>query len=338
MSIRQLLPQVVEGQHLSREQAAEVMASIMEGEATPAQIAGFLVALRMKGETVPEITGLAQVMREKAIRLTPAAGDLVDTCGTGGARVKAFNISTAAAFVLAGAGVPVAKHGNRSATRASGSADVLEALGINLAASPERVSACVDRVGIGFLFAPHFHPAMRYAAPVRKELGVRTIFNLLGPLTNPAGATIQVLGVFAPQWVEPIAQVLANLGSRRAFVVHGEPGIDELSTMGPTLVAEVDQGKVRTYQVTPGQFGLPVADPAALAGGTPDENARLVLGVLSGEQGPRRDIVLLNAAAGLAAAGRALDIAEGLGLAAEAIDSGQALARLEQLREFTNQP
>lgn len=337
MSVRDVLPLLVEGKDLTREQAAAAMGQIMEGEATPAQIAGFLTGLRMKGETAEEITGLAQVMREKAITLFPA-GEVVDTCGTGGARVKAFNVSTTAAFVLAGAGAAVAKHGNRSATRPSGSADVLEALGVNLAAGPERVSECINRVGIGFLFAPHFHPAMRYAAPVRKELGIRTIFNLLGPLTNPAGAQVQVLGVFGPQWVEPIARVLANLGSRRAFVVHGEPGIDELSTMGMTHVAEVEGGTVRTYDLAPGMYGLPLAKPEDIAGGTPAENAELVLGVLSGERGPRRDIVCLNAAAGLLAAGLVRSLGEGVALAGEVLDDGRALGRLEELREYSNRP
>jgi len=337
VTIRELMPLLVERKDLTTEQAAGAMTQIMEGEATPAQISGFLTALRMKGETVAEITGLARVMREKAVRLEPA-GEVVDTCGTGGARVKAFNISTTAALVLAGAGVPVAKHGNRSATRPSGSADVLEALGVNLGVTPGRVSACIDEVGIGFLFAPHFHPAMRYAAPVRKELGIRTIFNLLGPLTNPAGAPVQVLGVFAAEWTEPLARVLANLGSRRAFVVYGEPGIDEFSTMGPTRVSEVKDGRVQTWRLEPQEVGLSLASPEDVAGGTPAENAVTVRAVLGGERSPRRDIVLLNAAAGLVAAGRAADLREGLAQAAESVDSGRAAACLDRLREFTHQP
>jgi len=336
MSIRDALQRVVDGKDLGREEAAQAMTDIMEGAATPAQMAGFLTALRMKGETVEEITGLAQVMRQKAVLVHPAAPDLVDTCGTGGARVKTFNVSTTAAFVLAGAGVAVAKHGNRSATRASGSADVLEALGVNLAVDPERVTKCIDRVGIGFLFAPHFHPAMRYAAPVRKDLGIRTIFNLLGPLTNPAGATVHLMGVFAPEWTEPLARTLGNLGCRRALVVHGEPGIDELSTLGPTRVSELDGGQVHTYQVAPGQLGLPIAQPEQVAGGTPQENAQIAVAVLSGEPGPCRDLVLLNAAAGLMIAGVAKDLEQGLTVAANVVDKGLALHKLEQLRAFTN--
>ncbi|UCH35454.1 MAG: anthranilate phosphoribosyltransferase [Armatimonadota bacterium] len=332
--IQDIIGKLIERRDLTEEESAAAMTCVMDGEATPAQIAGLLVGLRMKGETPDEITGFVRVMRDKAVRIKPKRYPLADTCGTGGDRVKTFNVSTAAAFVVAGAGVAVAKHGNRSVTSKCGSADVLEALDITLEMEPEDVSRCIDEVGIGFMFAPRFHPAMKHAAPVRRELGVRTVFNLLGPLTNPAGATAQVLGVPGPEWAEPLARVLANLGAERAFVVHGACGVDEISTAGETLVHEVRDGEVNSYSIRPEEFGLTCAEPESISGGDAAENARTLVGILEGNAGPKRDIVLLNAAAAIAAGGAAADLAEGLSVATEAIDSGAALARLREMQAF----
>ena len=334
--IGEAIQKLVEGQNLTEQEATAVMNEIMTGEAAPTQVACFLTALRMKGETVEEITGFAKVMREKAVRISCGRKMLVDTCGTGGDLIKTFNISTAAAFVVAGAGVAVAKHGNRSVTSKSGSADVLEALGINLKAEQQQAGQCIDEIGIGFLFAPAFHPAMKYALPIRKEIGIRTVFNILGPLTNPAGAQAQVLGVYHPDLTELMAGVLGNLGSRRAFVVHGMGGLDEISTFGETKISELKDGKVSTYQMTPDQFGIPEADIKDLAGGTAEENADILKAIFDGQPGPQRDIVLLNAAAALVAAGKAADFSEGIAMGAQSIDQGQALAKLEQLRDHTN--
>ena len=333
--IQQALARLLDGHDLSREEAKGVMGSIMSGEATPAQIAGFLIALRAKGETADEIAGCAEAMREHALPVRPQRGDLVDTAGTGGDGARTINISTAAALVAAAAGAGVAKHGNRAVSSACGSADVLEALGFDLDQSTERVARSIDELGFGFLFAPTHHPAMRHAAPVRSELAARTVFNVLGPLTNPAGARAQVVGVYAPELVRTIAEVLAQLGATRAFVVHGAGGIDELSPAGPNFVCEVVNGDVRARNIDPLEFGLPRCDPSDLRGGSPAENAAAIRAVLAGENGGRRSAILLNAAGAIAAGGHAEDLREGLELAREAVDSGAAAARLDELIAFT---
>jgi len=329
--IQDLISTLVHRQDLTREQAAEAMGVLMSGEATPCQIAGFLVALNMKGETVEEITGFAETMRALATRVPTSRRPLVDTCGTGGDRSGTFNISTAAAFVVAGAGVPVAKHGNRSATSKCGSADVLEALGVNIDASPEKVGRCIDEIGIGFLFARKLHTAMKHVAAARTELRIRTVFNILGPLTNPAGACGQVMGVFDAGLVEPLAHVLGQLGSRHAFVVAGSDGLDEVTLDGPSMVAEVRGGSVRKYEVSPGQFGLKTTSADQLKGGDPETNAAILRDVLEGKKGPHRDVALLNAAPALIAGLAATDWASGMALAAKSIDSGAARATLEAL-------
>jgi anthranilate phosphoribosyltransferase len=333
--IQQTLTELLDGRDLPRAEAREVMGEIMRGEATPAQIGGFLVALRLKGETADEIAGFAEAMREHVVPVRPARDDLVDTAGTGGDGAQTINISTAAAIVAAAAGAGVAKHGNRAVSSASGSADVLEALGFELEQPPERIAASIDELGFGFMFAPSHHPAMRHAASVRRELATRTVFNVLGPLTNPAGARAQVIGVYAKPLVRTIAEVLAQLGARRAFVVHGAHGIDELSPAGPNEVCEVVDGGVRSRTIDPADLGIDRADPHELRGGTPAENAEAIRAVLAGEHGARRDAILLNAAGAIAAAGHADDLREGLELAREAVDSGAAAARLEQLMEFS---
>jgi len=337
--IQAAINKAVGGSHLSQGEMMGVMDQVMEGRATPAQIGALLIALRMKGECVAEIAGAARVMRDKCLRvpvgLAPGQA-LVDTCGTGGDGAMSFNISTTAALVVAGAGVKVAKHGNRSVSSRCGSADLLEALGVNLDLGPEQVGACIDQVGIGFLFAPALHLAMRHAIGPRRELGLRTIFNLLGPLTNPAGATAQVVGVYDPALVEPLAQVLGELGLLSAYVVHGPGGLDELASTGPNLVARLVGGRVETLTLTPEDLGLARGAAEELAGGDPAENARKTLAVLRGQPGAARDTVLINAAAALAAAGAAPDLAQGLALAARSIDSGAALARLTALRELSH--
>ena len=333
--IQKALARLLDGHDLSREEAREVMGSIMTGEATSAQIAGFLVALRAKGETADEIAGCAEAMREHVLPVRPQREDLVDYAGTGGDGGKTINISTAAALVAAAAGAGVAKHGNRAVSSASGSADVLEALGFNLELPSEQIARSIDELGFGFLFAPTHHPAMRHAAPVRRELAARTVFNVLGPLTNPAGARAQVVGVYAPELVRTIAEVLAQLGARRAFVVHGAGGIDELSPTGPNFVCEVVDGGVRTRNIDPLEFGLERCDPSELRGGSPAENAAAIRAVFAGENGGRRSAILLNAAGAIAAGGHAEDLREGLELAREAVDSGAAAARLHQLIAFT---
>jgi len=329
--IQEFIAMSVRRQDLTREQAAEAMRTLMSGEATPSQIAGFLVALHMKGETVEEITGFAETMRAMATRVPTSRRPLVDTCGTGGDRSGTFNISTTAAFVVAGAGVAVAKHGNRSATSKCGSADVLEALGVNIDASPEKVGQCIDEIGIGFLFARKLHTAMRHVGPVRTELRIRTVFNILGPLTNPAAACGQVVGVFDSSLVEPLAAVLAQLGSRHAFVVAGSDGLDELTLAGPSVVAEAQGGAVKTYEVSPKEFGLAEVGAEQLKGGDPEVNAAILRDVLGGKKGPHRDIVLLNAAPALITGQAAPDWASGITLAAKSVDSGAALAALEGL-------
>jgi anthranilate phosphoribosyltransferase len=333
--IQQALAKLLDGHDLSREEAREVMRTIMTGEATSAQIAGFLIALRAKGETADEIAGCAEAMREHVLPVRPKREDLVDTAGTGGDGAKTINISTAAALVAAAAGAGVAKHGNRAVSSASGSADVLEALGFNLELSSEQIARSIDELGFGFLFAPTHHPAMRHAAPVRRELAARTVFNVLGPLTNPAGARAQVVGVYAPELVRTIAEVLAQLGARRAFVVHGAGGVDELSPTGPNFVCEVVDGSVRTRNIDPLEFGLERCDPSELRGGSPAENAAAIRAVFAGENGGRRSAILLNAAGAIAAGGHAEDLREGLELAREAVDSGAAASRLDQLAAFT---
>ena len=335
--IQQALARLLDGHDLSREEARGVMDSIMTGEATSAQIAGFLIALRAKGETADEIAGCAEAMREHALVVRPQRGDLVDTAGTGGDGAKTINISTAAALVAAAAGAGVAKHGNRAVSSASGSADVLEALGFNLELAPERIARSIDELGFGFLFAPTHHPAMRHAAPVRRELAARTVFNVLGPLTNPAGARAQVVGVYSPELVRTIADVLVRLGAIRAFVVHGAGGIDELSPAGPNVVCEVVDGDVRTRNIDPLELGLERCDPAELRGGSPQENAAAIHAVFAGENGGRRNAVLLNAAGAIAAGGHAEDLREGLELARDAVDSGAAAAQLQQLIAFSVQ-
>ena len=335
--IQQALARLLDGHDLSREEARGVMDSIMSGEATSAQIAGFLIALRAKGETADEIAGCAEAMREHALAVRPQRNDLVDTAGTGGDGARTINISTAAALVAAAAGAGVAKHGNRAVSSASGSADVLEALGFNLQLPPERIARSIDELGFGFLFAPTHHPAMRHAAPVRRELATRTVFNVLGPLTNPAGARAQVVGVYAPHLVPVIADVLAQLDARRAFVVHGAGGIDELSPTGPNVVCEVVDGDVGTRIIDALELGLEPCDPAELRGGSPEENAAAIHGVFAGEKGGRRNAILLNAAGAIAAGGHAEDLREGLELARNAVDSGAAATRLQQLIAFSEQ-
>ena len=326
---------LVEQQDLTEEEAAQVMRQIMEGGATPAQIAAFLIALRSKGETIEEITGCARVMREKATMIRAPYPNVIDTCGTGGDGSQTFNISTTAAFVVAGAGVPVAKHGNRAMSSRCGSADLLQALGVAIELSPERAETCLAEVGITFLFAPLFHSAMKHAIGPRREIGVRTIFNILGPLTNPAGAKRQLLGVSQQQFAEPMARVLGNLGSTRAFVVHGTDGLDEITLSGDTHITVLEEGRIASYTITPEQFGLRRAPLGAVAGGDALQNADITMTVLQGKPGPHRDVILLNAAAALTVAGSATDLEAGLLLAAHAIDSGAALEKLRRLQAFT---
>jgi anthranilate phosphoribosyltransferase len=307
---------------------------MMSGEATPAEIGAFLTALRLKGETADEVTGMARVMREHSLHVK-VDGPLVDTCGTGGDGQRTFNVSTAAVFVAAGAGARVAKHGNRAMSSACGSADVLEALGAKIDLNPEQVGECIEKTGVGFMFAQAFHPAMKHVAPVRREIGIRTVFNILGPLTNPAGAQAQVLGVARPELAPLLAEVLGRLGVKHALVVHGQEGLDELSPAGPSTVHELNDGKMREYDVSPEQFGLTPAPLEAVAGGSAEENASTLRAVLSGERGPLRDVVVLNASAALVAADIAQDIAGGVKASQEAIDSGAARKRLEAFLEAT---
>jgi anthranilate phosphoribosyltransferase len=332
--IREAIVKLAAGHALSQAEASAAMEEIMSGEATPAQIASFVTALRFKGESVDEIAGLARVMRLRAVHVaTPHT--VVDTCGTGGDASGTINVSTIAAFVAAGAGARVAKHGNRAMSSQAGSADVLEALGVRLDVGAEGVARCIDEVGIGFMFAQAFHPAMRHAAAPRREIGIRTVFNILGPLTNPARARHQVVGVGDGALLQRMAGALAALGSRHAIVVHGGDGLDEITLSGPTRVAEVVDGQVREYEVTPEDVGLDRVPSAALAGGTPEENARAARRVLGGEQGPHRDVVVLNAAAALLAADLVPDLKQGVARAAQSIDSGAAAKRLEGLVRLT---
>ncbi len=335
--IREAIDAIVShGRSLSEDEAAAVMRDIMSGESTPAQIGAFLIALRIKGETVDEITGMARVMREHALTVpTPDMSGLVDTCGTGGDASGSFNVSTAAAFVVAGAGVPVAKHGNRAMTSACGSADVLETLGAKIDLAPEQVARCIREVGIGFMFAQSFHPAMKHVAGPRREIGVRTVFNVLGPLTNPAGAAHQLLGVARPELAPLLAQALARLGARHALVVHGHGGLDELSLSGPSIVHELRDGVLREYSVSPEEVGLSPAPNEAVRGGSPEENAAALRAVLDGKSGPLRDITLLNAAAALVAGDAAADLQDGVRLAARAVDTGAARDNLDAFVKLT---
>jgi anthranilate phosphoribosyltransferase len=334
--IPSLLPRLIRGESLTEAEAQAVIGHVMDGEASDAQIAALLIALRAKGETVDEIVGAARAMRTHAIAVVPVRDDLVDTCGTGGDGLRTFNVSTAAGLVAAGAGAGVAKHGNRAVSSAAGSADVLESLGVRLDLPAARVAECIDEVGFGFLFAPAHHPAMRHAGPVRNALGVRTIFNVLGPLTNPVGARRQLVGVFDEALVLPIAETLRALGSERALVVHGSDGLDELSPANVSTCADVTPGGVTVGTVDPAELGLAPSRTEDLAGGDARENARLLLALLDGQLGPRRDAVTLNAGAALVAAGRADTIAIGLALATTAIDDGRARRTLDRLVEFTN--
>jgi anthranilate phosphoribosyltransferase len=335
--IQHAIQQLLDGHDLGRDEARAVMGEIMDGEATPAQISGFLVALRAKGETADEIAGCAEAMRAHVLEVQPSRKDVVDVVGTGGDGGRTFNISTTAAIVAAAAGAAVAKHGNRAVSSVSGSADVLEALGFELEQPSTRIAESIDALGFGFMFAPLHHPAMRHAAPVRRELGTRTIFNVLGPLTNPAGARAGVFGVYSGAVARTVADALAVLDSRRAFVVHGAGGVDELSPAGPNLVYEVVEGQVTERSIDPLELGLERCDPGALAGGSPEENADIAREIFAGERGPRRDAVVLNAAGAIAAAGHAEDLHEGLAVAERTIDDGAAAERLEALVAFSRE-
>lgn len=348
--IQAAIGKVVNREDLSQAEMEAVMNEIMSGEATPAQIGAFITALRMKGETVDEIVGAARVMREKAIKISVIdtslsldrdeinldAETILDTCGTGGDGTNTFNVSTATALVAAGAGVKVAKHGNRAVSSQCGSADVLENLGVKLDLSPLDIERCIREIGIGFLFAPLFHGAMKFAAGPRKEIGLRTIFNILGPLTNPAGATAQVLGVYSPELTEKMARVLGKLGSKEAFVVCGEGTFDEISICSPTRISHLKDGKVCNYQITPEEYGFQRAAIDSIKGGDAQENARIIRNILDGREGARKDMVLLNASAAFIAAGLDQDLKAGIQRAREVIDSGKAKNKLEQLIEFTN--
>ena len=332
---RAMIGKIATGESLSRDEAAHAFDKMMSGEATPAQMGGLLMALRIRGETVDEITGAVTTMRAKMLRVD-APRDAIDVVGTGGDAAGSYNISTCAAFIVAGAGVPVAKHGNRALSSRSGAADVLGALGVKLELTPERIGQCVREAGIGFMFAPAHHPAMKHVGPARVELGTRTIFNLLGPLSNPAGVKRQMVGVFARPWIEPLAHVLGALGCERAWVVHGSDGLDEITTSGPTYVASLEGGKVTTFEVTPEQAGLKRAATADLKGADAMHNAEALRGVLDGKPGPFRDVAILNAAAALVVAGKAKNIKEGAALAAKSVDSGEAKKRLDRLVAVSN--
>jgi len=337
MTFTQTLNQIIQGRDLTQEQAAEMITHIFSGNITPAQTGAFMAALATKGETFEELAGAARAMRRKAARIQAFSGKVIDTCGTGGDASGSFNISTTTAFVVAGAGVTVAKHGNRSISSQCGSADVLEALGVNLAVEPEIVEEAVNDIGIGFLFAPKFHGAMKHAAQARKECKIRSIFNMLGPLTNPAAASCQIVGVYAPALTEMFANALHLLGVEKAFVVHGHDGMDEITTTDLTRVSELSGGQVKSYDLDPLHYFDDYADPRELQGGDARRNADILTGVLSADKGPARDIVLINAGAGLVAADAAADIGQGIQMAADAIDSGRALQKLDDLVRFTQE-
>ncbi len=331
------LQTIIQRTDLTESQMAEIIEAIFAGDLTDAQIGAFMAALATKGETFEELAGAARAMRRNAVRIQTTAPKVVDTCGTGGDEAKTFNISTTTAFVVAGGGVPVAKHGNRSVSSQCGSADLLEALGVPLDLPPDVVEAAITQIGIGFLFAPVYHGAMKYAARARKEVGLRSIFNMLGPLTNPAGANCQLIGVYAPELTEMFAAALRLLGARRAFVVHGHDGLDEITVCAPTRVSELNDGHIRTYDIYPEQFFGDTADPADLSGGDPAENATITRRVLEGKTGPRRNIVLINAAAALVAAGQAENLKDGIVIAEKSIDSGLAMKKLDDLIRFTRE-
>ena len=330
-----LIAKAATGASLTREEAAGAFDRMMSGEATPSQMGGLLMALRVRGETVDEITGAVTTMRAKMLGVK-APANAIDVVGTGGDASGSFNISTCAAFIVAGAGVPVAKHGNRALSSKSGAADVLQALGVKIDLTPDQVGACIREAGIGFMFAPSHHPAMKNVGPTRVELGTRTIFNLLGPLSNPASVKRQMIGAFSKHWIEPMAQVLKNLGSESIWVVHGSDGLDEITTSGPTSVAALENGKIRTFEITPEDAGLKRVKPEALRGGSAEENAKAMLDVLKGKPGPFRDVSIINAAAALIVAGKAKDLKEGAVLAAKSIDSGEAEGRLDRLIKVSN--
>jgi anthranilate phosphoribosyltransferase len=334
---RECLQQIVRRQDLSEEAMAEMISAIFSGEITDAQIGAFMGALATKGETFAELAGAARAMRRKALRIQTGADTVVDTCGTGGDGAGTFNISTTSAFVVAGAGVTVAKHGNRSVSSQCGSADVLETLGVNLNVAPEVVEEAVREIGIGFLFAPLFHGAMKYAMRARREVGVRSIFNMLGPLTNPAAANVQLLGVFAPELTEMFAEALRRLGARRAMVVHGHDGLDEISVCAPTRVSELKDAMIRTYDIQPELYFGDLAESTDLAGGDPVQNAAILREILAGARGARRDVVLINAGAALVCAGKARQLEDGIRLAGEVIDSGAARAKLDALVRYTQE-
>lgn len=334
--IKEAIEKAVQKKDLTEAEMMAAMDEIMDGAATPAQIAALITALRMKGETVDEVTGAARIMRQKATRVNACATTIVDTCGTGGDKLNTFNISTTAAFVVAAAGITVAKHGNRAVSSGCGSADVLEALGVNISADQEIVEECVQQIGIGFLFAPKLHGAMKYAIGPRREIGVRTIFNMLGPLTNPAGATAQLLGVYDPKLTEMFADVLKNMGTKRAFVVHGLDGLDEVTITGETRVAELNDGIVRTYNINPVDYFGRIDSLDSIRGGDPSVNAQISRDVLSGKNGAGRNVVLINAALAIVAGEKASDIREGLAVAADCLDSGTAVKKLQALIELSN--
>ena len=334
---RKNLNKIVNGNNLNETEMSQMIIDIFSGSITDAQIGAFMAALSTKGETFEELAGAARAMRRKALRIQVSASDVVDTCGTGGDETQTFNISTTTAFIVAGCGVTVAKHGNRSVSSKCGSADLLEALGVKLDVNPEIVEEAIGEIGIGFLYAPLYHGAMRYAAKARKEVGIRSIFNMLGPLTNPAGANCQLLGVYAPELTEMFAQALRLLGTKRAFVVHGHDGLDEISVCAPTRISELKDDLIQTYDINPEQFFKTKANPQDLAGGTPQENAEITRKILAGETGPKRDVVVLNASAALIAAGKAKDFNEGILMAQKSIDSKKAAAKLENLIEFTRE-
>ena len=331
------LAKIISRTDLNEAEMSQMITEIFSGDITDAQVGAFMAALATKGETFEELAGAAKAMRRKALRIQSSATTVVDTCGTGGDGAKTFNISTTTAFVVAGCGITVAKHGNRSVSSQCGSADLLESLGVNLNTAPEIVEEAVQEIGIGFLFAPLYHSAMRYAANARKEVGLRSVFNMLGPLTNPAAANCQLLGVYAPELTEMFAHALQLLGTKRAFVVHGHDGLDEISVCAPTRVSELNDGMIRTYDISPEQFFEEQADPEMLVGGTPDENAEITRKILGGEKGPKRDVVLLNTSAALVAAGKAEDFQAGIALAEAAIDEGAATDKLESLIRFTQE-
>jgi anthranilate phosphoribosyltransferase len=334
-AFKALIGKVATGATLTHDEAAGAFEQMFAGEATPSQMGALLMGLRVRGETVDEIAGAVSAMRSKMLRVA-APANAIDVVGTGGDASGSFNISTCAALIVAGAGVPVAKHGNRALSSRSGAADVLSALGVNINLSPEAVGRCIAEVGIGFMFAPAHHPAMKNVGPTRLELGTRTIFNLLGPLSNPAGVKRQMVGVFSKQWTTPLAQVLKNLGAERAWIVHGSDGLDEITTSGPTSVASLEDGKIKTFEISPDEFGLRKVKPEALRGGDAAENAQAVLNVLKGKASAFRDVALFNAAAALVVAGKAKDLKDGLHAAAHSVDSGEAEGKLDRLIRVSN--